>query len=77
MRNIIIELSDEDMNNIAVNEVPILVNDAIIEGRPLVRCKDCKYWMREPRYCLRLDEHPYRAKHWDADDFCSRGVKDE
>lgn len=49
--------------------------DTISKAREIVFCRDCKYWMREPRYCLRLDEHPYRAKHWDADDFCSRGEK--
>lgn len=51
--------------------------NVFIDDKPLIRCKDCKYWEEESKdrfYCE-------RTMFWttmDADDFCSRGErKDE
>lgn len=71
MRDIIIEVSDEAYEKLtAVTDVPMMVNGAIIESRPLIRCKNCKYW-EEDRFCA------YRHHIYDtyADDFCSRGER--
>ena len=48
------------------------VNEGIQEGRKLVFCKDCKYWEvdNDVGFCVRTEDYD-----WNADDFCSRGVK--
>ena len=57
----------------------------ILEGyeivRAIVRCKDCKYWLKQghgyPNVCIRDDmEIAYDESaplEMDANDFCSRG----
>ena len=51
-------------------------NRIVIKGREFiapVRCKDCKRWDKNQKFCTRykwvMDEDMF------ADDFCSRGVK--
>jgi hypothetical protein len=50
-----------------------LVNEGIQEGRKLVYCKDCKYWVENKttrgsyRNCI------FSKTMMRADDFCSRG----
>ena len=56
--------------------------NVFIDDKPLIRCKDCKYWKMnitviptsetdKAMYCTRY----MWMTHTDADDFCSRGEK--
>ena len=50
-----------------------LVNEGIQEGRKLVFCKDCKYWVKRKDY---KDLCTYWAVNTEEMDFCSRGEKE-
>lgn len=45
-----------------------------IDDKPLIRCKDCKYWDYDTDvgFCTRTEDCD-----WTADDFCSRGERAE
>lgn len=48
--------------------------NVFIDDKPLIRCKDCKYWWNKidkTMYCTRY----LWVVYMDADDFCSRGEK--
>lgn len=47
--------------------------NVFIDNKPLIRCKDCKYWNKpdKAKYCTRY----IWMVHTDADDFCSRGER--
>lgn len=72
---------------------PRHIAQQIVEAAPsvdaveVVRCKDCKHYDAEPRWCKRhshfIDErgcacHPWESNDWlmfDEDDFCSYGER--
>ena len=50
--------------------------NVFIDDKPLIRCKDCKFWGTEQDgYCAAIDD-PYMLET-NADDFCSWGEKNE
>lgn len=57
--------------------------DIISKAQEVIRCKDCKYWLKQghgyPNVCIRDDmELAYDESaplEMDADDFCSQGEK--
>ncbi len=73
-----------------VLDAAYVVNKApAIDAVPVVRCKECKHWHEETSYC---EKHSYFIDSegvscspaespnwtmWDADDFCSDGVRKE
>ena len=51
---------------------PCLETPLCEEYKGIVQCKDCKYWEvdNDVGFCARTEDCD-----WNADDFCSRGVK--
>ena len=51
----------------------------------IVRCKDCKYWELQSiippipyGYCYYVDDgEGFDPRKWNANDFCSRGEKED
>lgn len=73
-------LIDAETLNKELNDLPYGIRGIIktmVHKQPaidIVECKDCKYWDYEVDndvgFCVRTEDCD-----WNADDFCSRGVK--
>ena len=56
---------------------PVFVKTALEEAPAIdiVRCKDCRYWKKEYRFCILNGVDCYGNSPFDENGFCSRGER--